>query len=72
MLDCDRNGKVNWRDDVVFNEIISRKSGSSNNSRPVVPSGRLPWWFWALLAVVALVCGVSRTTVYKYINIYEK
>lgn len=44
MPDWDGNGKNDWHDDYVFNEIINKKSGSSNNnSRPVSSSGRLPW-----------------------------
>lgn len=54
MPDWDKNGKDDWHDDFVFNEIINKKSDSSNNSRPASSSGRLPWWVWVLFALLLL------------------
>lgn len=58
MPDWDGNGKNDWHDDYVFNEIINKKSGSSsNNSRPIASSGRLPWWFWVLVVALFVLFG---------------
>lgn len=57
MPDWDGNGKNDWHDDYVFNEIINKKSDSSHNSRPVSSSGRLPWWFWVLAFVLLVLFG---------------
>lgn len=53
MPDWDGNGKNDWHDDFVFNEIINRKSDSSDNNRCSSFSfGRLPWWFWVLAVLI--------------------
>ena len=55
MPDWDGNGKNDWHDDFVFNEIINRKSDSSDNNRCSSFSfGRLPWWFWVLAVLILL------------------
>ena len=55
MPDWDGNGKNDWHDDYVFNEIIKEKNKSSHpSSRPASSSGRLPWWFWVLAALLLL------------------
>ena len=57
MPDWDGNGKSDWHDDSIFNEIIKEKKGASGGDRrPSPSSGRLPWWFWALV-VLALLFG---------------